>query len=401
MHAIVRWRRPVAITSGAEYFAPTAQYNTVCCEQGTLPDDTFLGALMATCVFPGRDLIENIFASRPEDFKTYGVYTCRFYVEGEWVDVITDTNLPCIRDEANSQNVSLAYGRSGNPKEMWVSLVEKAYAKAVGSYEAIEKVKAHEALLHLTGGSIQNMHLHDESIKDFQVAGGLFKFLNKNFRNDTMILLMPAEFNTPESGQSAAGGTASNSSAVGGSSASIVSGVDDSTQDEKKDERNARAAELEAMESLRPENMFHANKLYSIIACRDVGGFELLLLHSPWPANKQWRGGWSDKSTDWDLYPEMQQEFDEDPTLPWTRRRPNGYFWMTAKNVSKYFNLMYLCKLFPNERFNYYCVTGDWRAKCAGGAVTTVRDRGIVAKEAALSRTVSVQRVGALFHNLV
>ena len=25
------------------------------------------------------------------------MYTCRFYVEGEWVEVITDTMLPCIR----------------------------------------------------------------------------------------------------------------------------------------------------------------------------------------------------------------------------------------------------------------------------------------------------------------
>ena len=344
---------------------------------------------MATCVFPGRDLIENIFASRPEDFKTFGVYTCRFYVEGEWVDVITDTNLPCVRDEVNSQAVALAYGRSGNPKEMWVSLVEKAYAKAVGSYEAIEKVKAHEALLHLTGGSIQNMNLHDDSIKDFQVAGGLFKFLSKNFRNDTMIMLMPAELDAP---LSAAGATTSAASAVG-SSASVSGPMDDSTQDERKDERLALAAEQDAMEAMKPGNMFHANKLYSIIACRDVGGFELVLLHNPWPTNKQWRGGWSEKSTDWDLYPEMQQEFDDDPALPWTRRKPNGYFWMTAKNVSKYFNLMYLCKLFPNERFNYYCVTGDWRSKCAGGSITTVRDRAIVSKEAAMSRVHSIQRV--------
>ena len=46
---------------------------------------------------------------------------------------------------------SLAYGRSPDPSEMWVAFAEKAYAKAVGSYEAIERVKIPEALMHLTG----------------------------------------------------------------------------------------------------------------------------------------------------------------------------------------------------------------------------------------------------------
>jgi hypothetical protein len=350
---------------------------------------------MATSVYPGRDLIENIFASRPDDFKTYGIYTCRFYVEGEWVDVITDTTLPCIRDELTGA-VSLAYGRSANPKEMWVSLVEKAYAKAVGSYEAIEKVKAHEALLHLTGGSIQQMHLHDDSMKEFQVASGVFKFLQKQFKSDTMILLTPAEFASATDPNNAAAGGGGHAPGSASSAASISNANDDNSSTLDLDARNekaAAAAEKDALEAMRPENMFHSGKMYSVIAVRDVGGFELVLLHNPWSQSKHWRGSWSDKSTDWDLYPELQLEFDEDPSIPWTRHKPNGYFWMTAKNLSKYFNLVYLCKLFPSDRFNYYCVTGEWRGKCAGGAINTVREKSLVAKDAANSRVTSVQRV--------
>lgn len=55
--------------------------------QGTLPDEVFLGTLMALCAYPKLDLVDNIFASRPSDFKRYGVYTCRFYVEGQWEEV--------------------------------------------------------------------------------------------------------------------------------------------------------------------------------------------------------------------------------------------------------------------------------------------------------------------------
>jgi hypothetical protein len=68
----------------------------------------------------------------------------------EWVDVITDTRLPCVRDESNGYFMPV-YSKTPNRGEMWIPFAEKAYAKAVGSYESIIKIKVHEALLHLTG----------------------------------------------------------------------------------------------------------------------------------------------------------------------------------------------------------------------------------------------------------
>ena len=40
-------------------------------------------------------LVENIFGSSPDDFKQFGVYTCRLYKNGKWVEVVCDTRLPC------------------------------------------------------------------------------------------------------------------------------------------------------------------------------------------------------------------------------------------------------------------------------------------------------------------
>ena len=79
-----------------------------------------------------------------------------FYVDGQWVEVLTDTLIPCCREDSSGYLVP-AYGRSNLRDELWISLVEKAYAKAVGSYESILKIKPHEVLLHLTGGSIQQV----------------------------------------------------------------------------------------------------------------------------------------------------------------------------------------------------------------------------------------------------
>ena len=113
-------------------------------------------------------------------------------------------------------------------------------------------------------------------------------------------------------------------------------------------------------------------------------------MHNPWnDPNYVWSGEWSDQSNDWELYPEMlvgnpnlivfvQQtlpgvfvfsykvEVEKDPNVPWTRRRPNGYFWISYRSIVKYFSKMYVCKLFPSDKFNFYCVKGEAKGITAG-----------------------------------
>ena len=126
----ISWHRPHELSVLPQYFSDEFTHPAV--TVGRLPDENFLGALMAVCSFSEYDLMENIFASRPEDFVAYGVYTCRFYVDGEWVDVMTDTRLPCLRDDTTGY-MAPVYGRSPNRNDFWIALVEKAYAKAVGT----------------------------------------------------------------------------------------------------------------------------------------------------------------------------------------------------------------------------------------------------------------------------
>jgi hypothetical protein len=155
--AVMKWCRPEELTKSPVYFSPS--FTNAQVTMGTLPSHTFAGILMAVCNFSGYDLMENIFASRPEDFHKYGVYTCRFYVDGEWVEVITDTRIPCIRGDDGA--FMPVYSRSICKDEMWVSLVEKAYSKAVGNYESILKINPHECLLHLTGGSVHHINFNE------------------------------------------------------------------------------------------------------------------------------------------------------------------------------------------------------------------------------------------------
>ena len=354
------WCRPSQIYKNPVYYSDSGPDYPYCVVQGTLPDETFLGVLMAVSVYPRADLISNIFSSDPTDFVPYGVYTCRFYVEGNWVDVITDTNLPCLRDEATGE-FTPAYASSANENELWISLAEKAYAKAVGNYEALQKVRVREALLHLTGGSVQQLFIQDDSV--FPIIGGrecptLWSLVNRCLRTDTMILCEP---------------------------------VSEIEAGEGKEEATPTLSMLEKD----AQHNFQQNKLYSVVDVRTVDGAELLLMHDPWsqPGEQAWLGDWSVQSAKWDISNgKLLDEVESSPGIPWRRDFPSGYFWIPLSSFRKYFNSTHLCKLFPEEKFSFFCMNGDWHATEAGGPCTSVRDKAVVKREAHQSRTDSLNQ---------
>lgn len=308
---------------------------------------------MAITTYTGYDLLQNIIASRPSDFAKYGVYTCRFYVEGQWVDVLTDTKLPCVRDQRTGL-FSSVYSRSRNSvSELWIPLIEKAYAKALGSYEAVTKIKIHDAFLHLTGGSVQQMYLHDETTGELKVEGA-WKLFKSYLNNNAIITAQPSQF------------------ALEGLNKGKLDN-NDVQNNEILDDDNKAVVDDEEFEEKKEIQGFLPNRLYSLISCHDIGGFELVLMHNPWSENC-WGGEWSDGSSDWGTYPEILAHIREDKSILWTLENPRGFFWMTFKNFQKYFNSIYVCKLFPSHQFNYYCIKGEWKDQSAGGMLQTIKD---------------------------
>jgi hypothetical protein len=88
------------------------------------------------------EYIKRLFVS--EKFALKGLYTLKFYKNGRWRYVHIDDRMPC------RQSGTVNFCRNGNPNETFAMLIEKAYAKLHGCYEAIAVGLVEKVLYDLT-----------------------------------------------------------------------------------------------------------------------------------------------------------------------------------------------------------------------------------------------------------
>lgn len=76
--------------------------------------------------------------------KYAGIFRFRFWF-GRWIEIVVDDRLPV------RKNIAI-YMRSASYLEFWPALLEKAYAKAKGSYELLNRWLPIDGCIELTGG---------------------------------------------------------------------------------------------------------------------------------------------------------------------------------------------------------------------------------------------------------
>lgn len=125
-------------------------------KQGVVGDCYFLSALAALSEFP--NLIYQIF--RTKEINPQGFYEIVLFIDGEWQIVYVDDLFPVFKDT----NLIAFAGSNGN--ELWVLLLEKAWAKVNGGYSNIAGGWATEVFLTFTGYASKMLPHFEYSIDD-------------------------------------------------------------------------------------------------------------------------------------------------------------------------------------------------------------------------------------------
>lgn len=136
----VKWRRAAEIwpESTVSIFKNGIDPNDV--HQGQLANSWFLSAVAAVSENP--KLIERLFITK--EVNDEGVYKIRINKCGKWQVVTVDDYVPCLPGGG-------PIFAKGNGSELWVILLEKAYAKIHGNYMTLEGGSTVQALRDLTG----------------------------------------------------------------------------------------------------------------------------------------------------------------------------------------------------------------------------------------------------------
>ncbi|XP_057319385.1 calpain-A isoform X4 [Microplitis mediator] len=310
----IEWRRPMEIADNPQLFVEGFSRFDV--QQGELGDCWLLAAVANLTMHPNL-----FFQVVPEDQgfddNYAGIFHFRFWQYGRWVDVVIDDRLPTYHGQ-------LMFLNSAEKSEFWSALLEKAYAKLHGSYEALKGGTACEAMEDFTGG-VTEMYQMDET------PPNLFSILIKAYERNSML------------------------------GCSI--------------EPDPNVLEAETPQGLIRGHAYSITrvKYVNIETPNQVGKIPLLRLRNPWGNEAEWNGPWSDMSPEWRFIPEHEKEelgltFDTD-----------GEFWMSFQDFKTYFTNLEICNLNPDslteddlsagkKKWETSVFEGEWvRGVTAGG----------------------------------
>ncbi|CAK9056454.1 unnamed protein product [Durusdinium trenchii] len=283
-HPPVIWKRPEDFCKGSvRIFSDDIAPSDI--KQGALGDCWFLAALAAMAEEP--DLVHRVFANNGEA-NEQGVYEISCFKNGRPTTIVVDDFLPCSPNTGKPcyAHVDLQ-GRNAN--ELWVMLLEKAWAKLHGSYERIESGMPYRALMDLLGAAGKEYHLETEKKPDGLVSKD--KFFSMLCRYDEAGYLMVA--GTP--------------------------GSDTFTKGDK---------------SKTPLSGLIPGHAYTLLSAHEAKGVRLLKLRNPW-GDHEWTGDWSDKSSLWTqpMKDAFHPSFDAN----------DGEFWMCERDFLSHFSSVGVC----------------------------------------------------------
>ncbi|XP_007530234.1 calpain-8 [Erinaceus europaeus] len=301
----VVWKRPTELCASPQFIVGGATRTDIC--QGGLGDCWLLAAIASLTL--NQDLLHRVVPPGQSFQQDYaGIFHFQFWQYGEWVDVVVDDRLP-------TKDGELLFLHSEERSEFWSALLEKAYAKLNGSYEALSGGSTVEGFEDFTGGISEFFDLKKPPAQ-------LFQIVRKALRAGALLAC----------------------------SISISS-----------------AAETEAITNQKLVKS-HA---YSVTGAEEVDfrgcPERLIRLRNPW-GKVEWMGAWSDNAPEWNhIDPRQREKLD--------RKAEDGEFWMSFSDFLRQFSRLEVCNLAPDSlsynelhKWNLVLFNGRWtRGSSAGG----------------------------------
>lgn len=314
--ADIVWKRPKDIVPEPRFFIDKASADDF--SQGSLGNCWFVAA--CACVSEDSTLWKKVVPDfRSQEWspsvKYAGIFHFKFWRCGRWVDVVIDDYLP-------TRNGHLIFTHSKTRNEFWSALLEKAYAKLFGCYEALTAGKARDAMVDMTGGVGEGLEVAEFQSQDQRMR--LFNILHKAKSNDALMCAAIQARSAADMEVRLSSGL------VKGHAYSIT------------------AVEVLHLKGTGLFSLFNRDKIH------------MVRLRNPW-GGTEWKGAWSDGSPEWKKVSETEKKelgltFDE-----------NGEFWMSFEDFCRHFTHVDLCHMMNTSFFTLkktwreQLFIGEWR----------------------------------------
>ena len=274
----------------------------------------------------------------PEDSdaqKRYaGIFHFRFWF-GRWIEIVVDDRLPIRKG-------SPIYMRSASSVEMWPSLLEKAYAKAKGSYELLNRWMPVDGCIELTGGVPERVRNLPMFLSEEQAHSGthasdrlFFDLIRASQMGNIILVSLPSTSSLkPEDGQ---------------------------PSNRRTPEQAALKARLAEASQLGLETRY----VYRVTQVANLGqGRQIIRVKNcSGPKQIKWIGAWHTQDTRWaNVSDSIRRELDSETFH-------DGGFWMAYGDFLKYFQTLDICHISSADVDQDVTFHGRWEVGLNAGGV--------------------------------